>query len=213
MSEADGRAEKHGSATPSPIIGCSTINKNAAVGPMERHFAHILFLITATVAVQASVLAQQCTSRGPEILTIGSGPQLFLDDFLIAKLDRVKRTLQPPTKARDNPLRFGPDHAWERARMDAGSVLYDAQQQKFRMWYTVLMDKRRYDLHLLPGQPVWTGGEESHAGGRLPAGRWRPPRSGWLLLGHPAGRPVRGPGPSHRGHRRPGANQATGCGR
>jgi len=57
-------------------------------------------------------------------LKINSTHQLFVDDFLISKIENLTRQFHQPTKHPANPLMKG----WEVA------VLYDKDQGRFRMW-------------------------------------------------------------------------------
>ena len=115
---------------------------------MHRRMIHagtlstILLLLASTMP---SVGASDKEAVGNEtIIAISSHPQLFLDDFLLAETQNVKRVLKQPMKHPDNPLRLKPEYAWEQSRMSAGSVLYDDARRVFRMWYPVLMDKSKY---------------------------------------------------------------------
>ena len=69
------------------------------------------------------------------MIDIGSQKQLFLDDYLIETVTGVKRTLNPATKAPNNPV-IHPDQPWEGNNLHYGCVFYDNEQRLFRMWYT-----------------------------------------------------------------------------
>ena len=67
---------------------------------------------------------------------LSNQPQLFLDDHLISKSDNLKRELARPTKHSANPL-IVRSLPWEKRLIAIyGSVLYDAEPRKYRMWYT-----------------------------------------------------------------------------
>ncbi len=74
-----------------------------------------------------------------EALFIGSSKQLFLDDSLTHSMTGISRVLNQPVKVAGNPLlpripRESP--AWDAGMfMGFSSVLYDEQQQLFKMWY------------------------------------------------------------------------------
>ena len=69
------------------------------------------------------------------MIEIGSQKQLFLDDYLIESMTGVQRTLNPATKAQNNPV-IRPDCPWEGNNLHYGCVFYDEEQELFRMWYT-----------------------------------------------------------------------------
>jgi len=96
--------------------------------------------------VGLSLPAQAADKPNPEStpITLSNAPQLFLDDHCIDRTQNLTRRLEQPRKHPANPLGLVPEYAWERSRMDAGSVIYDDRSGKFRMWYTVLMDKDKY---------------------------------------------------------------------
>lgn len=68
-------------------------------------------------------------------LILDQHSQLFIDDYWIADSFKVGRRLHQPQKVID-PV-AAPDRPWEAAAVLLwGSVLYDPQQGRFRMWYT-----------------------------------------------------------------------------
>ncbi len=103
-----------------------------------------LSIITLVANLSWSAQAKDGPDQKHGPIAISNGPQLFLDDYLVARTQNLTRRLERPRKWPDNPLPLEPEHAWEQSRMDAGSVIYDDQSKKFRMWYTVLMDKAKY---------------------------------------------------------------------
>lgn len=69
-------------------------------------------------------------------LQIGNQKQLFIDDYCIAELSGVHRQLNQPSKHPANPLLI-PEMPWEKTYVQLyGNVLFDANQQQFRMWYS-----------------------------------------------------------------------------
>jgi hypothetical protein len=58
--------------------------------------------------------------------------QLFIDDYIIEKLDGAEKILNQPTKHSGNPI-LG---AKERLNL-YGSVLYDKEEKVFKMWYDI----------------------------------------------------------------------------
>ena len=64
------------------------------------------------------------------------GRQLFIDDYIIEKLEGARKVLNQPVKHPRNPL-IVPDKPWEKTLLNRGSVIYDEQEKLFKMWYSV----------------------------------------------------------------------------
>ena len=69
------------------------------------------------------------------LIPIGGQKQLFLDETLIESMHNTCFALNMPIKAPNNPV-IRRDRPWEGNYIHYGPVLYDPQQQRFRMWYT-----------------------------------------------------------------------------
>ena len=66
------------------------------------------------------------------------GKHLFVDDFLIESMLGAHRVLNQPEKQTvDSPLQFPFDQPWEEKTGQPGSVVYDENNHRFRMYYTV----------------------------------------------------------------------------
>lgn len=64
-----------------------------------------------------------------------SGLELFLDDEMISNTRNIRRELIRPTKHPLNPL-IRREFPWESSHVCLyGSILYDQESRKFRMWY------------------------------------------------------------------------------
>ncbi len=61
------------------------------------------------------------------------GPQLFVDEHLIDRLDGVTRVMNQPTKHPGNPLIVS-DKPWE-GNFGFSSVMYDEEEGFYKMWY------------------------------------------------------------------------------
>ncbi len=71
-----------------------------------------------------------------DAIDIGSHRQLFIDDYIIAESDNVMRRLHPVAKHSGNPI-VRPEHPWEgRTTVPQGSVIFDAEERIYKMWYT-----------------------------------------------------------------------------
>jgi hypothetical protein len=82
-----------------------------------------------------SMLTAQAGDAAGDAITIGNHAQLFLDDWLIEKSENLKRTVHQPQVYSGNPL-VDCDKPWEFSCVTLwGTVLYDEQDQLFKMWY------------------------------------------------------------------------------
>jgi hypothetical protein len=63
--------------------------------------------------------------------------QLFLDDYIVERIDGLTRTVQQPVDFQDNPVMVS-EHPWEHRRIPFGSVYYSADENKFRCWYLAM---------------------------------------------------------------------------
>jgi len=80
----------------------------------------------------------------PGILEIGGTKQTFLDDLLIFEASHIDKFMTRPTKHPKNPI-LVTDREWERGEpvdhtlngveITGQSVLYDAEEKLFKMWY------------------------------------------------------------------------------
>ena len=102
----------------------------------------------ATVLLFACLFgALSCTSEpaeeGPPPIEVGPGTHLFVDDRLVAQTDRVWRSLNRPTKHRENPV-VKPDRPWEGYLvLQPGTVIWDEEEQLFKMWYNTIGTQKR----------------------------------------------------------------------
>ncbi|MFA5865448.1 MAG: hypothetical protein WC975_12285 [Phycisphaerae bacterium] len=72
---------------------------------------------------------------GKEGIQLSSHPQLFLDNFLVSRMDNLKREIVTPVKNPANPL-IVQDQPWEKRMLQIyGTVLFDTQLKKYRCWY------------------------------------------------------------------------------
>ena len=69
----------------------------------------------------------------PGLTQIGTQKQLFLDDHRVESLKHAAFVMNPAKKYRDNPV-YRREHPWEGNAIHYGAVLYDEQDQLFRMW-------------------------------------------------------------------------------
>src|SRR5436190_10816579 len=81
-----------------------------------------------------SVIVLFCAAAAfAEPVALDSRHQLFLDDYLIASMKNVKRTVEAAQKHSKNPL-IWPTEAWEEKLSTIyGSVIRDGE--KYRCWY------------------------------------------------------------------------------
>jgi hypothetical protein len=73
----------------------------------------------------------------PCLYHVGTRSQLFIDSFLVRDAVDVSYTLHPGKKHAANPL-LKADQPWEGWGLQLyGSVLFDREEKRFKMWYTV----------------------------------------------------------------------------
>src|SRR5947208_36667 len=116
-------------------------------------------------------------------IVLDSRKQLFLDDYLVASMTHVKRTVEQANKFPGNPVLYQTE-SWESPMaIIYGSVIRD--RGKFKIWYLsrnkegngvsyatsedgIRWNKPRLNLTLVDGQPsnilftkqtIWTGSE------------------------------------------------------
>ena len=69
------------------------------------------------------------------LIEVGSQKQLFIDDYLIESMDRAKQGVNPAVKVDHNPI-IRAERPWEGNHVMLSTVLFDEQDQLFKMWYT-----------------------------------------------------------------------------
>ncbi len=87
-------------------------------------------------AVQAQGLSSSSITRQPPVREISSKRQLFLDDWLIDRMDNVARWVHPASKEQTNPI-LTPERPWEGKRILYSNVIYDEKERHFKLWYNV----------------------------------------------------------------------------
>ncbi|MEZ6047817.1 MAG: hypothetical protein R3C11_20025 [Planctomycetaceae bacterium] len=88
------------------------------------------------------ILLGLCSSflYADESIELSNHPQLFLDDYLIAKQENLRQEVNKPEKHPANPL-IVQDKPWERRMMEVyGSFHYDDETSKYRCWYLASQD-------------------------------------------------------------------------
>ena len=69
------------------------------------------------------------------MVNIGTSKQLFFDDYLIESLTNAKQGLNPAVKPYSNPVLL-PERPWEGTTLRPNKVLFDENDQVFKMWYS-----------------------------------------------------------------------------
>jgi hypothetical protein len=104
-----------------------------APDPLKRHVDKSLFPKAYGVLSNEHLLYP--IDQGDWPVKIDSSRQLFLDDYLIASLEDVQRTVNPARKHPANPL-IDSDKPWEGRGPVFHTVMRDEKTGKFRMWYS-----------------------------------------------------------------------------
>jgi hypothetical protein len=82
-----------------------------------------------------ALLAGAAWSQASPPFDVGDRAQLFVDQFLVRDAEGVAFTLHPAKKHPGNPL-MQADQPWEGGLIELyGSVLYDGEEKRFKMWY------------------------------------------------------------------------------
>lgn len=87
--------------------------------------------ILLAVGMIGSRSTRAATTTQPAVADLVAGPQLFIDDFLIAQSDGIKKVTQHPERFLDHPV-LGVEQHTTQPYM---TVLRDASSGRFRMWY------------------------------------------------------------------------------
>ncbi len=98
----------------------------------QRTLAVIAIVIAMAAVVYVAPIPQ---AHGEKPVAVSDGPQLFLDDYLVAREANLQRRLQQPARHPANPL-IVQDQPWEKRVIEIyGTVLYEPKKNKFRCWY------------------------------------------------------------------------------
>lgn len=119
--------------------------------PSRRH------VLKAASAIAAGVLLDGAAHYAPALaadipaprhpMRLSPGPQLFIDDALVAETKNLTHTLHAPRRL-PHPLIRGADSP-DRCGQPYVTVLYDDAMRKFRMWYNATAEGRRGSLAYL----------------------------------------------------------------
>ncbi len=82
----------------------------------------------------SSTLEASAAKAPPALLEIGTTKQLFVDSYIIEKLTDARQVLNQATKHPSNPV-LKQDRPWERNLIQTGTVIWDQDIQRYRMWY------------------------------------------------------------------------------
>ena len=74
-------------------------------------------------------------------ITVSNHPQLFLDDYMVARMDNVARQINQPIKHEANPV-IVQELPWEKCFVSVyGTVIFDEHVGKYRCWYNANQGK------------------------------------------------------------------------
>lgn len=72
--------------------------------------------------------------RSEQLVSVGLQKQLFIDDYVIERMDGLKRVLHQAQRHQGNPI-LKPEHPWEGTALEAPIVFRDEELKLFRMYY------------------------------------------------------------------------------
>ena len=93
------------------------------------------------------VLVSQTGAQVYQPINLTKGPQLFIDDYLIAHQEFLSRTVNQPVKLPDPIVTGGEDG--DRNFQPWLSVLQDESTGRFRMWYSIPVNMMQTQLGYL----------------------------------------------------------------
>ena len=97
-------------------------------------------MVRPALSLAAILLPPSTLVTAQEVIPVGHFRQLFVDDHVVAERANVELSLQQPTKWADNPV-LRADRPWESKGVAIyGTVMYDEQDSRFRMWYRAIDD-------------------------------------------------------------------------
>ena len=79
-------------------------------------------------------IATSTAVQGAETVTVGTTPELFVDNHLVETLDGLKRVVQQPQRVSRHPI-LTAEHPWEGRVLQMPCVLWDPLQKIFHMYY------------------------------------------------------------------------------
>src|SRR5206468_9923683 len=104
---------------------------------------------------RAAALPASPASQAAPVMEIGTGPQLFLDDYFIDRLEGLKRQVHSPRRL-EKPVLDSPTFGTSQPYV---TVLRDAQRDHFRIWYNrgaaVWHAESEDAIHWKNPRPVW----------------------------------------------------------
>ena len=91
---------------------------------------------STTIVLVILVLGVICVDRvrGDPPVIVGVTKQLFFDDYVIEKMEGLKRTVHPAEKHAANPVLI-PDQRWENTVHHPAAVIYNDEKKRYEMWY------------------------------------------------------------------------------
>ena len=99
------------------------------------------------VAVVMCVLANRgrAAEETSTPIDIGTRKQLFIDDYIVAEIKGLFRTLNQPVKYKGNPILKAPKPkpGGSELILLGGSVIYDEEEKLFKMWYEATLAQQR----------------------------------------------------------------------
>lgn len=98
-------------------------------------------------ALPAAVYAaEQAPSDAEPACHVGTTRQLFLDDYVIDRMDGLHKVLHQANRHPTNPI-LVPEHPWEGRALEAPIVFWDEDPKRFRMYYWALHSDAIYTCY------------------------------------------------------------------
>ena len=101
---------------------------------MNRGCTLVGFVAVLSALPLAALAAEEGTGDTKPGCQVGTTKQLFLDNYVIDRMDGVHKVLHQANRHPNNPILL-PEHPWEGRALEAPIVFWDEDLERFRMYY------------------------------------------------------------------------------
>ena len=113
-----------------PVMGIATQPTESEMNTNMKTMALTSVFVLALLLPR--LLSAEKTTDRP--VPVGLQKQLFVDDFVVERMDGVQRILYQAKRHRLNPI-VKPEHPWEGTALESPIVFWDDELKLFRMYY------------------------------------------------------------------------------
>lgn len=98
------------------------------------------------ICAVGALAAETEPSDGQPACSVGTTKQLFLDDYVVDRVDGLEKVLYQANRHPDNPI-LVPEHPWEGRALEAPIVFWDEDLKRFRMYYWAMHSDAIYTCY------------------------------------------------------------------